>query len=72
MVPCGGSSSVPRTTSGGASLSVPASIYEQNKLNFAGQGNILQTDQKTPVTDAQDEYMGIMFTVGYAYRPFIR
>ena len=46
--------------------------YEQNKLNFAGQGNILQTDQKTPVTDAQDEYMGIMFTVGYAYRPFIR
>ena len=46
--------------------------YEQNKLNFEGKGNILQTDQLTAVSAAQDEYMGIMFTLGYAYRPFVR
>jgi hypothetical protein len=48
-----------------------AFYYEQNKLSFAGQGNILQNDQMTPVTAATDESMGVMITFGYAYRPFV-
>jgi len=47
-------------------------FYEQNKLSFAGQGNVLQTDQLTPVSAAQDEYLGVMITLGYAFRPFVR
>ncbi len=47
-------------------------FYEQNKLSFAGQGNVLQTGQLTPVTAAQDEYLGVMITIGYAFRPFVR
>lgn len=48
-----------------------AFYYEQNKLAFTGTGNVLQSDQLTPVSAAQDEYMGIMFTVGYSFRPYI-
>lgn len=47
-------------------------FYEQNKLWFAGQGNVLQTDQLTPVSAAQDEYLGVMITLGYSFRPFVR
>jgi hypothetical protein len=49
-----------------------AFYYEQNKLSFNGQGNILQSDLVTPVAAAQDESMGVMITFGYVYRPFIR
>lgn len=47
-------------------------FYEQNKLSFNGQGNVLQSDQLTPVSAAQDEYLGVMITLGYVFRPFIR
>lgn len=46
--------------------------YEQNKLSFNGQGNVLQNDQLTPVSAAQDEYLGVMVTLGYVFRPFVR
>jgi hypothetical protein len=52
-----------------------AFFYEQNKLSFDGQGNILQASSTTtagaPVTTAQDEYLGFMLTIGYAFRPWI-
>lgn len=47
-------------------------FYEQNKLSFQGQGNVYQTDQLTPVSAAQDEYISVMITLGYVFRPFIR
>ena len=34
--------------------------YEQNKLNFDGKGNILQTGQSTPVSSAQDASMNLI------------
>lgn len=47
-------------------------FYEQNKLSFDGQGNIMQRDGRTPVTKASDDYMGLMITVGYVFRPLVR
>lgn len=45
-----------------------AFYYEQNSLSFNGQGNILRTDG-APVTSARDDYLGVMITVGYYFRP---
>lgn len=46
--------------------------YEQNKLSFEGkQSSIIGTDGM-PVTRAQDEYLGVMLTLGYVFRPFVR
>lgn len=46
--------------------------FEQNMLSFEGKGNIVQSDGKTPVTSAKDEYLGFMLTLGYAYRPYTK
>lgn len=43
-------------------------FFEQNRLSFEGSGNIL-TRSAQPVTSAQDEYLGVMATVGYTYQP---
>lgn len=54
-------------------LTLGAGFYhEQNRVSFQGQGNIYQTDGRTPVTAMKDAYTGILFNVGYAYRPWIR
>ena len=44
-----------------------AFFFEQNKLSFDGKGNIYQTSGM-PVVRAQDEYLGVMLTVGYAFQ----
>lgn len=44
-----------------------AVFYEQNKLSFDGKGNIYQ-DNGMPVVRANDEYVGVMLTVGYAFQ----
>ena len=44
-----------------------AFFYEQNKLTFDGKGNISRSDGM-PVLRAQDEYVGVMLSVGYAFR----
>ncbi|TXH26320.1 MAG: hypothetical protein E6Q99_04800 [Elusimicrobia bacterium] len=44
-----------------------AFFYEQNKLQFDGGGNIQRTDGM-PVVRAQDEYVGVMLNLGYAFR----
>lgn len=49
-----------------------AFYYEQNRATFEGQGNIYQTDNKTPVTAMQDSYTGVLLTLGYVYRPWIK
>jgi hypothetical protein len=49
-----------------------AFYYEQNRATFEGQGNVYQTDGKTPVSAMQDSYTGVMLTLGYVYRPWIR
>lgn len=43
-------------------------FFEQNRLSFEGNGNILTTSAQ-PVTSAKDEYLGVMATVGYTYQP---
>ena len=49
-----------------------AFYYEQNRATFEGQGNIYQTDNKTPVSAMQDSYTGVLLTLGYVYRPWIK
>jgi hypothetical protein len=34
-------------------------FFEQNRLQFAGEGNVLTTSGQ-PVTAARDEYLGVM------------
>lgn len=54
-------------------LTLGAGFYhEQNRVSFQGQGNVYQSDGRTPVTSMKDAYTGIMFNVGYVYRPWIR
>jgi len=43
-------------------------FFEQNRLSFEGNGNILTTSAQ-PVTAAKDEYLGVMATIGYSYQP---
>lgn len=42
-------------------------FYEQNRLSFEGDGNVLQANAK-PVTAATDDYLGVMATVGYVFQ----
>lgn len=43
-------------------------FYEQNRLSFEGDGNVLQANGQ-PVTRVFDEYLGVMATIGYVFQP---
>jgi len=43
-------------------------FYEQNRLSFDGDGNVLTTAGR-PVTSATDDYLGVMATIGYVLQP---
>lgn len=50
-------------------LTVGARVFfEQNRLQFAGEGNVLTTSGQ-PVTAARDEYLGVMAHLGYVFQP---
>jgi hypothetical protein len=41
--------------------------YEQKRLSFEGQGDVLVRGTRDKVTSATDEYGGIFLTAGYVY-----
>jgi hypothetical protein len=43
-------------------------FFEQNRLQFGGEGNVLTTSGQ-PVTAARDEYLGVMAHIGYVFQP---
>lgn len=46
-------------------------FYEQNRLSFDGDGNVLQANGQ-PVTAATDDYLGVMAHIGYVFQPRLR